>query len=56
MKDEPDWSLSNCDPRQEPVTRDVPSWETVLAVVVSLGFIAYLAGMVWVVWFNGDRP
>jgi hypothetical protein len=56
MRKDPDWSLSNCEPRRDPATHDVTSWEAVFAVLASLGLIAYLAGMVWVVWFNGDSP
>ena len=54
MKEDPDWSLSDRESHRGPSTREVTSWGTVFAVLVSLGFIAYLAGMVWVVWFNGD--
>jgi len=55
MKEDPDWSLSNCEPRRDRLSRDVGSWGTVLAVLVSIGFILYLAGMVWIVWFHGEQ-
>lgn len=54
MRDDPDWSLSDCEPRRDPTPHAAVAWEAVLTVLVSLGLIAYLAGMVWVVWFNGD--
>jgi hypothetical protein len=54
MKEDPDWTLSDCDPRRDPATHDVISWEAVISVVASLALIAYLAGMIWIVWFNKD--